>query len=461
MTARALLVLALAALASTARARESPGPDGALSEEEKLRREVNELRARQRWLERRVEANEDKLAHDPTIPRFHFGPHGFVFGTPDGENELRVGAVLHFDGRVYFGDTIPNTFVVRRARIVVEGTLFGTIDFRIMPNFALGQPKLDDGYVELHPWKWLRLRAGRFRVPVGLEWIQSDCAIHLVERSLATNLVPWRDLGVIVQGDIADSTVYYAVGVFNGAPDSSDGPDFDPESDKDYVGRLFVRPLQRTRLARWTNLGFGVAGSYGSVRGTLASTALPSYRSPGQQPIFTFSTNSKTAPVLDGTAMAAGARWRVTPQLYWYLGPIGLLAEYVVSSQRAERLGMQADLQNRAWNLTALFVLTLERASFDGVVPRRPVDFRHFALGALELVVRYSELHIDPAAFPFFADPSLSVISARELAGGLNWYLTDFAKVMFSFHRTDYSGGAPGGDREPENAFLMRLQFAM
>jgi phosphate-selective porin OprO/OprP len=459
MKLRAVLPIVLVTLATTASARQSQGPDVPLSEEEKLRREVEDLRSHQRWLERRVEADEEKLARGATPSRFRFGSGGFVFGTPDHKNELRLRAVLHFDGRFYFGGNTPDTFVVRRARPIIEGTLFGAIDFRLMPNFAYGQAKLDDGYVELHPWIWLRLRAGRYRVPIGLEWIQSDCAIHLVERSLATNLVPWRDLGVMLQGDVADSTVYYAVGVFNGAPDNADGPDFASHSEKDYVGRVFVRPLARTHLATWTDLGFGVAGSYGSARGSVGATALPTYRSPGQQPIFAF-VASTVMP--DVTALAAGERWRVMPQAYWYIGPVGVLAEYGVSSQRVERFGMAADLQNRAWNLTAMFVLTLERASFEAVVPRRPIDFRHFALGAFELVVRYSELHIDPAAFPWFADPATSVTAARELAAGLNWYLTDFLKMMFSFHRTDFNGGASmGRDREPENALLMRLQIAL
>jgi len=160
--------------------------------------------------------------------------------------------------------------------------------------------------------------------------------------------------------------------------------------------------------------------------------------------------------------VAAGARWRVTPQAYWYIGPVGLLAEYVVSSQRVERTGTWADIQNRAWNLTATFVLTLEHASFDGVLPRHPIDFRHRGFGAFELVVRYSELRIDAAAFPAYADPATSVRAAREFAAGLNWIMTDWLKVMFSFHRTDFTGGAPmDADRPPENALLMRLQIAL
>ena len=124
-------------------------------------------------------------------------------------------------------------------------------------------------------------------------------------------------------------------------------------------------------------------------------------------------------------------------------------------------LGSSAESQNRAWNLTASFVLTMERASFDGVLPRHPFDFRHRGFGAFELVFRYSELRFDDAAFPDFADPTLAVPSARELAGGLNWHMTGYLKVMMSYHRTDFVGGAATGDREPENALMARLQLAL
>jgi phosphate-selective porin OprO/OprP len=75
--------------------------------------------------------------------------------------------------------------------------------------------------------------------------------------------------------------------------------------------------------------------------------------------------------------------------------------------------------------------------------------------------MRYSELRIDDAAFPVFADPALSVHAAREFAGGINWYLTDYVKLMISYHRTDFQGGAGKGDRDPENAIMGRLQLAL
>ena len=43
---------------------------------------------------------------------------------------------------------------------------------------------------------------------------------RLVERSLATDLVPYRDIGLMLSGDAGDGTFCYALALLNGAPDS-------------------------------------------------------------------------------------------------------------------------------------------------------------------------------------------------------------------------------------------------
>jgi phosphate-selective porin OprO and OprP len=477
-------IVCLLLLTATAAAQPmSPGtfgPNGPNDPDEE-RAELNELRFKLRELERRLDvvtvppsrrvaaeaaaaaasaeaAAAARPAGDPG-PRFHFGRDGFAFGTADGKNEIRFHAVLHVDGRFYFDQNTPNSFVIRRARPYIDGTLFGIVDFRLMTELAPGQPIILDAYLDLHPFAWLRLRAGRFRSPFGLEFLQSDSSIALIERSLATDLVPLRDTGAMLWGDIAGGTLSYAVAALNGAADLGNGPDLATSSNKDFVGRIFLRPLKPIRRLSAVDLGLGVAASYGKPHATAAATGLPVYKSTGQVTIFSYLATPLTP---DATAIAYGQRWRVSPQLYLDAGPFGLLAEYVMSSQRVQRLGEGTDVENHAWNVTVSFVVTLERHSYDRIIPTHPVDFRHLALGAFELVARYSELRIDGKAFPTYADAEVSVRSAREFAGGLNWHLTAYTKFMLSFQRTDFDGGAaPGGDRKPENALLGRLQIAL
>ncbi|HWE30253.1 MAG TPA: porin [Polyangia bacterium] len=452
-------------------------------EADALRNEVEELRFRQKQLELRLDAQRrpppppepspGREAPPPPAPltsgpRFHFGRDGFAFGTADGKNEIRFHAVFHFDAHAYFGDKqpAPDTFFVRRARPFVDGTLFGIVDFRLMPDLAPGQPVIADAYLELHPRPWLRIRAGRFRVPIGLEYLERDSGLALVERSLVTDLVPFRDYGVMILGDIAGGTLEYQAAILNGAADMANGPDTALQSSKDYVGRLFLRPLKPWKRAAISDLGFGIAASYGDPHGTAAATGLATYKSTSLLSVFSYLPATTAIPSAMAAAtpavLAAGLRWRLAPQLEWYIGPFALLAEYVLSSQRVQHAQAFEQLTDQAWNLTARFVLTMERASSDRIQVRHPVDFQSWNMGAWELTARYSELRLDPNAFPTFADPNVSVRNVRELGVGLNWHLTSYTKLMFAFERSDFTGGAAMGyNRMPESALLMRMQVGL
>src|SRR6202012_66132 len=162
----------------------------------------------------------------------------------------------------------PDTLFIRRARPFIDGTVAGILDFRFMPELAPGQPTVLDAYVELHPRRWLRIRAGHFRSPIGLEYLERDSGLALVERSLATDLVPFRDYGVMILGDVAGGTLEYQAAILNGAADMANGPDTALQSSKDYVGRLFLRPLKPWKRAAISDLGFGIAASYGDPHGT-------------------------------------------------------------------------------------------------------------------------------------------------------------------------------------------------
>jgi len=118
-------------------------------------------------------------------------------------------------------------------------------------------------------------------------------------------------------------------------------------------------------------------------------------------------------------------------------------------------------LRHLAWNGTLSVVLTGEDASFDGVVPAHRFDASEGYLGAFELAVRATSLHVDSNTFPAFADESKSARNAYELAAGLNWFPTSNLKIVTDYARTTFQGGAPlGGARATENVVLLRTQFA-
>ena len=141
---------------------------------------------------------------------------------------------------------------------------------------------------------------------------------------------------------------------------------------------------------------------------------------------------------------AGGTGWRVSPQAYYYYGPFGLLAEYVVSDQQVASKTKSADLQNRAWEVSGSWLLTGEDASYTGVTPRHSFDPRTGGWGAWQLVARIGELDVDDKAFigGAFADPKKNANSAATWSVGLNWYLNKNIRANLSYSRTTFSSYA-------------------
>ena len=379
------------------------------------------------------------------------GRDGFTWKSADGAFVLKLRGYVQLDGRFYDGAAASDTFLVRRARPILEGTAFQIFDLRVMPDFGGGATVLQDGYVEARFLPVLRLRAGKFKPPVGLERLQSATDLLFVERGMPTNLVPNRDVGVQLGGDAANARIQYAVGLFNGVPDGASG-DADNNSAKDVSARVFLRPLAGGSGA-FGDLGFGVAFTSGDQAGNVTSPNLPVFRTAGQVSFFSYRSDGTPA----GTAVAGGKRRRVAPQATFYRGPFGFLAEYVQSEQEVRLRPKKMELTNSAWQIAVSWVIG-GKASYRGVSPVEPFSGPGSGPGAFELAARYGELDVDAAAFPAFANPSAAAQSARALGFGANWWSNRNVRFMLSYERTSFDGGSAAGDRPDEKVLLTRFQ---
>ncbi len=388
------------------------------------------------------------------------GKDGFVIKSADGAYQLRIRALLQIDGRFWDGQEsrpVTDTFELRRARPILEGTVSKFFDFRLAPDFGEGKTTLLDAYIDWRITPWIGLRAGKFKPPVGLERLQSASDIDFVERALPTNLVPNHDVGLQLGGDVLEGVVTYAAGVFNGVPDGAN-LDLDTNDNKETEARVFLQPFKRTSVPSLQNLGFGVAATDGDNIGTLSATGLPSFKTPGQQTFFSYRTD--TPATLAGTTIADGRRHRLSPQAYWYVWRFGALAEYVESYQEVEIGTSREELKNTAWQASVSFALTDDRPAYRGIAPRRPFDPQAHGWGALELVLRAGGLKIDDKTFPTFADPAKAASEASERGVGVNWVLSRNVKWMIDYIRTVFKGGDASGDREDEKVILDRFQIA-
>ncbi len=375
------------------------------------------------------------------------GSDGFSLASADGAWALELHGLVHFDGRWFSGDSVPDDadeWLLRRVRPSLEGQLGERIAFRIMPDFGEGDTELIDAYVDTGLGGGLTLRAGKFKPPVGLERLQSADSLRMVERSYVSELLPNRDLGLALSG--GGERLSWSTGVFNGVNDGRSG-DRNDDGNQEVALRLFSHPFGSEDDG--TTFGIGIAATYGDTAGTSDTPLLSGYRSPGQETVFSYRSD-------DAPTIADGDRLRLSPQFYWYRGPLGLLGEWARVRQDVRRTAATFDraatLEHEAWQLTGEWFLTGGDAGF-----KDPET-----AGAVQLVARVARLDIDGQAFAggpaSFADPTIAVRRADTWGAGVNWRPLKGLKTSLVYQQTQFDGGAPGGDRPDEKVVFLRLQ---
>lgn len=450
---------------------------------EALQQRVEQLDQQVRILDRKQELQREELAtKEKTSPVVSsVGERGVAFRSADGRNEIRLRGVMQADERFFLGDSIgTDTFVLRKVRPVIEGTVADIYDFRIMPDFGNGKAILQDAYAAARLAPWAKITVGKMKQPIGLERLQQDVDTRFVERAFPTNIAPNRDVGVDLHGDLLNRTVEYDVGYFHGVADGGSSDAFNAEqdnnNDKDWAVRLFTTPFRNTP-SPLQGLGFGAAFNYANFGGapgaagstaTVQTTNLPTYATPAQLQFFGYRTSGANA------TYAFGQRSRFSPQAYWNWGSFGVLAEYIMVQQDVARnlangTTRKSRLTNDAWQVQLSYMLTGEDETFGSIKPEREFRLGEAGWGAWEVVTRYSALDVDNAAFAgganSYADPTTAASSAKEWSIGLNWYPNWYVKLQLDYSRTKFKGGGGGTvnaplDRVDEQLIFGRVQLA-
>jgi len=426
-----------------------------------------------------MEAARAKAAKTPVLS---VGSGGLKFSSADTNFTFSLKGLIQTDSHTYFSDNDlregNDSFGIRRARLLIRGTLYRDISFEIIPQWGGLNDQgstLQDAAVAYHLGEHFEIRAGKFKGPVGLGLLQSIAYGDFSERSLVSGLVPFRNVGIQLSAKFFDGALQLAGGVFNNAGDGRNPGSFDYTDGKEYAGRVFVEPFKGTGLKLVKGLGVGVGGSYAQVSSnafglpaTIGEPLPGYYTSPGTQQFFAYDP-------LVGPVVADGAHWRLSPQGYYYAGPFGLMGEYALSSQNVyNSTTFRSDrLTHKAWQVTGQWFLTGEAAGFGAVEPKRPFSLGSPGWGAWQVVGRISQFDIDDKAFPSFSNPDFSATDATSWSVGLNWWLNRNLRVLASFTHTSFTGGGapvsianPGSLTAPstvtaqdENLFAARVQL--
>lgn len=446
----------------------SPAPKDSLSPE--LDQQVQKLNQRVGELERVLVGTEEHQGLAGMIGGYT-RHNGFFLMSGDGDFFLRLPVLLQADLRTFPGGqnganpgVNPSTFIIERARTMVHFRLWRYFRGYMTPDFGngftnnpnvQGRVQVPDAFGEWDYFSLFRIRMGKFKSPIGLEMLQAPQNLSFMERSLTRNLLPNRDLGAMVWGVYERGLFEYQLGVFNGVPNAN----FYQESAatgsaKTLEARIFSRPFVASTSSMFRGLGYGVGMSVGSVK----------QGSSGQDPMQT-ETFSYTFFQYHSNVTGDGQRIRISPQVAWYVGRLGLLGQYVRSTQQLRLVtgGPSVRTTHESWSAQASWFLTEDTATFGHVQPRYPVEPSKGHWGAWEIAARYAQLNIDPETFAYnLADPTINVLRAKSATVGLNWYLNTNVRLTANFVHTDFTGATRAyraASHEDGLMFRMQLTF--
>ena len=380
------------------------------------------------------------------------GERGYGFESNDGANLFYTHWLAATDFQTFLGMKPPglgsrDTFVVRLAAVQLDAVLHRIVHSQILVDFSQSKLTLYDAWVQIRIADWLSLRLGKFQFPINEERLTPLISLPFVNTGFASFLLPNRDTGVQVLGEVADGKVTYNLTLVNGAY-AGVMSETDVDSNKDVIGRIFVRPFRETKLAALRKLGFGLGGSYGSHIGTADTSALPVLRTYGGQTFFAYRT----------TTRANGEIARVVPHATWGWGPFAAYSDYVRTIERVSSTLVTSD----GWSIVPSVVLTGEDASpLTFIIPKHPLDLSSGHIGTVLVLGGAGEIQVSSTAFHSAADPATAMQRAKAFGAGVNWYPFSGIAILLQGGHMVFDGfkGAPA--RPAESSFIGRFEMVL
>jgi len=378
---------------------------------------------------------------------------GFQLSTPDPDVfSLRIGGRLQTDYRYYkYDDRDPNKnrLDIRRARLLVGGTMYRYFDYKFEYEFqGAGSRRLLDAYTDTHVVPWISFRLGQGKEPFGLEQVTKDGDIFFAERSMSYYLTPQRDLGLMAHGSILGDSINYGIGLFNGdgLDDTTGGDEDKPE----LTARLVLAPFKNVGPNFLRDLQVGGSFSYcdidrNNVQIHVQTTGLTTF--------FDVASGAKFNVIRD-----AGERKRYGLELGWAFGPLALSAEYInldftdiTTSSGSFNADMESNYVAFLWMLTGEQPI-FKNGVFQSIRPNH--NFLEDGWGALGLSLRYDRFNATPSVYDDLIIQGNSVRRAEAYTIALNWFLNPSARLILDATRTQFDKPLII-DRDPLNGELI------
>ncbi len=450
---------------------------------QQLSAEVHELRSAQDSGIKQIQTVEQKVKAAPQITIVNARPQ---ITSADGDFKFALRGIGQFDAADY--DVHPLTAAndlgsgtnIRRARLGFDATAFRYWNFSLWGEFggsgteaaALNQAFIE--YAGLRPFKWadpIRLRAGAWATPVGLEDATSNTELLFLERPAVEEMIRGLDAGDGREGAgvFASGPRWYVSGVLTGKVAGATAAVYNQQ--EGFITRAAVNLLHGKDYD--VHIGGSIQGVIKPVD-TVAGPATGYSLTLAQQPELRVDSNS-TKLVSTG-AIAADRETSYGAEAGASLRNFYVAGEYYKLDLERTAVGAAASPFNPSfsgWYVQGAWTLTGERhvwssanGGFRGIVqPRHPFDLKSGDWGAWELAARYSVLDLnDDPGDPGKAAPLGGIRGGAQkiTTVGVNWYPNSVVRFLFDYQHGDIvrlsSAGADTG--ETLNDLSFRAQFA-
>ena len=334
-----------------------------------------------------------------------------------------------------------------RKRVGIEGHVAHIVEYQA--EYEIGAREWRDLYVDYAQFKAVQIRAGKFKLPFGLDETTSVTNLDFIYRArISSRLAPGRDRGVTLHGRVFSGVVAYEAGVFR-----NDGDNARPSNSARVFGN-------RTTAARVTVQPF--RGSKSVMADFQAGMAVSGTTVPEGFPAVRARTVLGTS-FFDSNVWVKGRRQRTGLEARWRPGPFSIQAEYIrlTDQRRGEAVddGDLSPLLAHGWYVSGTYAVTGGRKATGLDRPRR-------RLGAVEVATRLERLSFGSTGAN--GDPSTSRRADRVLGNsdlaltcGINWYLNRWVKIQANLIREWIAIRSMGPLPDRSNFWSRALRFQL
>lgn len=356
---------------------------------------------------------------------------GIVLG--DDETNLQIGGRIHFDLATFNQDastTFQDDAAFRRVRVDATLTIEEDWRFKIDADIAGQSPGIRNLWASYRGIDNVTIKAGNFIAPMAGENMMSSNNLKLMERSLASQLVPDFLLGI--GATFRGKQLSVSAGYFGDPIDQN--PVRPVDSGTSATARIVWAPILKRREALHLAAGFERRDL---EEDTISRVSIrPEFGLNGER--------------LVGSGTLSGIRSYSSFNLEaaYMRGP------WLVKTNAIQRRNDAPSLNNptfRGGSIETAYVFTGERqrygltnGTFGTIRPRGKA-------GAVEVAARYSFVDLNDGAVAGGRQDNFSV--------GVNWYQTRNTRLILNYVNARSRPGS-NGERENVSAIMARFQIA-